>query len=286
MRYNANRRLKIGKGSINKTPEKILDFSPQRLYVVDLRFGQTVYVEMETESGAKSQASGIGRQMPIGFPTVASFLSSESCLLSPRILITSGPTREYLDPVRYLTNGSSGRMGSALAEAVLKRGGVPIIVSGQTSVVYPSEAEVHWVETTEQMLEWCLELFPHCVGVIGAAAPCDFQPLTFSEQKISKPKDGGGIVLQFSATPDILAALGNIKRPDQWSMAFALETENGTARALEKLRQKRCDYIVLNGPDAIGKDEAKFQVFDAAGTLRKVFCGSKRLLAEALLRLV
>jgi phosphopantothenoylcysteine decarboxylase/phosphopantothenate--cysteine ligase len=177
-------------------------------------------------------------------------------------------------------------MGSALAEAVRKQGGVPVIVSGPTAVAYLQEAEVHWVETTEQMLQRCLELFPHCTGVIGAAAPCDFQPAVFSEQKISKPKDGGGITFQLSETPDILAALGNIKHPDQWSVAFALETENGKHRALEKLKQKNCNFVVLNSPDSIGKHEASFQVFDATGEQRKEFTGSKRDFAEELLRLV
>lgn len=203
-----------------------------------------------------------------------------------RILITSGPTREYLDPVRYLTNSSSGRMGSALAEAVLKQGGMPVVVSGRTTVAYPAEAEVHWVETTEQMLQRCLELFPFCIGVIGAAAPCDFRPAFFSEQKISKPKDGNGITLQFAETPDILAALGKMKRSDQWSAAFALETEDGQMRALDKLNRKCCDFVVLNSPDAIDKDDAAFHVFDVTGKQRKVFTGSKRVFAEELLRLV
>jgi len=203
-----------------------------------------------------------------------------------RILITSGPTREYLDPVRYLTNSSSGRMGSALADAVLQRGHTPVIVSGRAVISYPAEAEVHWVETTEQMLQRCLELFPLCTGVIGAAAPCDFRPALFSEQKISKPKDGSGITLQFLETPDILAALGKIKRPDQWIIAFALETENGKTKALEKLKRKHCDFIVLNSPDSIDKDEASFQVFDIIGEQRKSFTGSKRIFAKELLRLV
>jgi len=203
-----------------------------------------------------------------------------------RILITSGPTREYLDPVRYLTNGSSGRMGTALAEAILQQGDMPVIVSGPVAVSYPSEAEVHWVETTEQMLQCCLELFPHCAGVIGAAAPCDFRPVSFSEQKISKPKAGGGITVQFAETPDILAALQRIKRLDQWSIAFALETTDGKHRALEKLKQKCCDFVVLNEPGAINRDEASFHVFDAVGELRSHFIGSKRVFAEELLRLV
>jgi len=201
------------------------------------------------------------------------------------ILITSGPTREYLDPVRYLTNGSSGRMGAALAEAVLQQGDIPIIVSGQVAISYPPEAEVHWVETTEQMLHRCLELFPRCAGVIGAAAPCDFSPVSFSEEKISKSKEGR-IMFQFSQTPDILAALGKIKRLGQWSVAFALETHDGWERALEKRKQKCCDFVVLNNPKSINQEEASFQVFDATGERRKSFTGSKRKFAEELLQLI
>jgi len=181
-------------------------------------------------------------------------------------------------------------MGAALAEAVLHQGSIAVVVSGPVAVSYPAGAEVHWVETTEQMLQRCLELFPHCSGVIGAAAPCDFRPVSFSQQKISKLKNGGGITIQLSETPDILAALGNIKRPDQWSVAFALETETqeteqGKHRALEKLRQKNCDLVVLNNPDSINKDEATFHIFDATGTQQKAFTGSKRVFAEELLRL-
>ena len=202
------------------------------------------------------------------------------------ILITSGPTREYLDPVRYLTNGSSGRMGFALAEAVLQQGDVPIVVSGHVTVDYPQGAAVHRVETTEQMLQRCLELFPQCAGVIGAAAPCDFRPVAFSEQKIVKPKDGSGIHLQLLETPDILAALGKIKRPDQWSVAFALETSGGKHRALEKLQRKLCNFVVLNSPDSIDSEEASFQVFDANGEQRTAFTGAKHIFAQALLQLV
>ena len=177
-------------------------------------------------------------------------------------------------------------MGSALAEAVLRQGGVPIVVSGQVTISYPTGTEVHWVETTEQMRQRCLELFPFCSGVIGAAAPCDFRPISFSEQKISKPKDGSGIAFQFAETPDILAALGKIKRPDQWSVAFALETEDGMHKALEKMKRKCCDFVVLDDPNTIGKDEASFQVFDISGELRTQFTGLKQFFAEELLRLV
>ncbi len=203
-----------------------------------------------------------------------------------RYLITSGPTREYLDPVRFLSNASSGRMGAALADAVLRCGGVPVVVSGPVSMDYPVGTEVHPVETTQEMLETGLRFFPECVGVIGAAAPCDFRPKMFSEQKLRKTKRHDSFSFDFVETPDILAAMGQIKQPNQWSIGFALETEQGLEHALEKLNRKKCDFIVLNSPASIDSDSASVQVFDAAGTLRVSFVGSKKTIARLLLDLV
>lgn len=203
----------------------------------------------------------------------------------PRILITSGPTREYLDPVRYLSNGSSGRMGAALALAVLKRGGSPVLVSGPVMLDYPEEAEIHQVETTDQMLGKCRELFGDCSGAIGAAAPCDYKPEHFSEQKLKKSKREDGLLLKLVETVDILASLGNVKRPDQWIVGFALETENGRDHALEKLNRKNCDFIVLNSPASIASESARLQVFDADGNLRLALDGSKESIAEKLIDL-
>src|SRR5688572_24073384 len=103
-----------------------------------------------------------------------------------RILITSGPTRQYLDPVRYLTNGSSGRMGKALAEAALALGHEVVIVSGPVIVDYPAAARVIPIVSTEELLEVCQREFPQCDGVIGAAAPCDYRPLRVETHKITK----------------------------------------------------------------------------------------------------
>jgi len=206
--------------------------------------------------------------------------------LTPRILITSGPTREYLDPVRFLTNASSGRMGMALAEAVLENGNVPVIVSGPVAQTYPKDAEVHCVETTEQMLRCCETLFPDCKGVIGAAAPCDFQPVQFSEQKLTKSNAATEFLLRLETTPDILATLGRMKRPDQWILGFALETQNGRKGALEKLRRKNCDLIVLNGPESIGREDVTVDVFDVRERHVASFAGTKRQIAAELVSLV
>ena len=181
----------------------------------------------------------------------------------PRILLTSGPTREYLDPVRYLTNASSGRMGAALAETAIDRGFEVVIVSGPVDIEYPPAARVVPVLTTEEMLDAAIAEFPTCDGVIGVAAPCDFRPVVFSDQKLKK--QGNGLQLDLVETPDILAALGRSKREGQWIVSFALETDDPRNRAIEKLKRKRADLIVLNGPAAIDAVETSVELIDPEG---------------------
>lgn len=182
-----------------------------------------------------------------------------------RILITSGPTRQYLDPVRYLSNASSGKMGAALAAAAIQMEHEVVIVSGPVSVEYPTEAEVIEVVSTDDMLTAALKYFPDCDGVIAVAAPCDFQPVKIETQKIKKT--GGAITLQLTETEDILSALGQMKNGSQWSVGFALETEDAQARARTKLKQKNCDLIVLNGASAINSDTNSVQVIGEDGTV-------------------
>ncbi len=131
-----------------------------------------------------------------------------------RILLTSGPTRQYLDPVRYLSNGSSGRMGKALAEAALEAGHEVVIVSGPVEVRYPQTAQVLPVVSTEEMLDFCLRLFPDCDGLIAAAAPCDYRPKVVAAEKIRKT--GGALDVQFVETPDIVARLAQLRRRNGW----------------------------------------------------------------------
>ncbi|MBN2217032.1 MAG: phosphopantothenoylcysteine decarboxylase [Pirellulales bacterium] len=200
-----------------------------------------------------------------------------------RILITSGPTRQYLDPVRYLSNASSGRMGSALAAAALAAGHEVIIVSGPVEVAYPPEAEVIRVTSTEQMLAACLGVFPACDGLIAAAAPCDYRPAELSTRKISK--DGNPLTIRLVETPDVVAALAADKGP-RWIVAFALETENHRARALEKLRRKRADLIVVNGPEAIDAAETRLEVLDSAGACLAAIEGGKSEVAGKLFQVI
>ena len=198
-----------------------------------------------------------------------------------RILITSGPTRQYLDPVRYLTNASSGRMGCALAEAALALGHEVIVVSGPVQVSYPDAAQVVHVISTEDMLDSCRRVFASCDGLIGAAAPCDYRPMRIAANKIAK--NGEPLTLHLVETPDIVATLGAAKAPHQWTVAFALETEDQRFRALVKLERKSCDLIVLNGPQAMDSAENAVELLDKSGEVVAAFEGSKELVARGIL---
>jgi len=200
-----------------------------------------------------------------------------------RILITSGPTRQYLDPVRYLTNGSSGRMGEALAEAALDAGHEVLIVSGPVEIRYPPAARVVPVVSTEEMLAACLDVFPQCAGLIAAAAPCDYRPKAVAAEKIRKT--GTALDVHLIETPDIVARLGLIKT-SQWMVAFALETSDQRMRAMQKLQRKKCDLIVANGPASMHAASAQVEVIDAQGQVLAAAEGSKRHVARAVFRVI
>jgi phosphopantothenoylcysteine decarboxylase/phosphopantothenate--cysteine ligase len=200
-----------------------------------------------------------------------------------RILITSGPTRQYLDPVRYLTNGSSGRMGLALTAAALAAGHQVVVVSGSVTIDYPAAAEVISVVSTEEMLSECLEVFPQCDGLIAVAAPCDYRPVQVARQKIKKT--GAHWLLELVETPDIVATLGKVKQ-SQWMVAFALESEDQRLRAMQKLERKSCDLIVVNGPAAMHATDTQVEVLDAAGQVLAAPQGAKSAVAEEIFRVI
>jgi phosphopantothenoylcysteine decarboxylase/phosphopantothenate--cysteine ligase len=201
-----------------------------------------------------------------------------------RVLVTSGSTREYIDPVRFLSNASSGKMGAAISFALLEFGFEPVVVSGFVGVSYPVGVEVYFVETTGEMLDKCVSIFGDCVGVIGAAAPCDYKPKNFSVQKIAKSESGVGLFIELEQTSDILGVLGGLKRSDQWSVGFALETERGKSNAMAKLRNKNCDFIVLNSPESINNDSATLQIFNPQEELIANLTGNKTEVAKKMIK--
>jgi phosphopantothenoylcysteine decarboxylase / phosphopantothenate---cysteine ligase len=201
-----------------------------------------------------------------------------------RILITSGPTRQYLDPVRYLTNASSGRMGAALAAAALDFGHEVVVVTGPVEVTYPRQLELIEVISTEEMLAACQGLFPDCDGAIGAAAPCDYRPRKMALQKIAKT--GEPLELELVETPDVVATLGRMKRPGQWLVGFALETEDHRFRAITKLEKKSCELMVLNGPEAMNSLTNCVEVLDRQGMVVESLSGPKEVVAVGIIRTI
>jgi len=200
-----------------------------------------------------------------------------------RILITSGPTRQYLDPVRYLTNASSGRMGSALAAAVLEAGHQVVLVSGPVQITYPENLELHWVTSTEEMLQKCNELFSRCDGMIGVAAPCDYRPEKIAPQKIAKT--GDPLQMKLMETEDIVAQMGK-QKGNRWVVGFALETEDPRLRALVKLEKKSCDLMVLNGVEAMHAETNSVEILEPSGGLIGTFQGKKEAVAANIFRVI
>ncbi len=201
-----------------------------------------------------------------------------------RILITSGPTRQYLDPVRYLTNASSGRMGGALAAAAIELGHQVVIVSGPVDITYPAEATVRSVVSTEEMFDVARAEFSECDGLIGAAAPCDYRPARVEPSKINKT--GDPLLLHLTETNDIVAALGSEKKSGQWLVGFALETEDHRLRALAKLERKSCDLMVSNGIEAMHSLNNRVEIIDASGVVLQSLDGPKEDVARGILAII
>jgi len=197
-----------------------------------------------------------------------------------RILITAGPTREYLDDVRYLSNASSGRMGYAIAEAVLAAGHEAVLVSGPVMLTPPPGSEVHPVETTAELHEACNRLFQDCDGAIATAAVCDYRPRARFPGKLAKT--GVSLELELVETADVLADLG-LQKGHRWLVGFALESDEfAHVNALRKLKHKNCDAIVLNRPTAIGSITNQIEIINPVGATVASFSGAKTDVAHEL----
>ena len=169
-------------------------------------------------------------------------LGAAQDLAGETVLVTAGPTREKIDPVRYLTNRSSGRMGYAIAEAALRRGARVLLVSGPTEIAAPGAAELTRVETAQEMLAAVLKLLPASTVVIKTAAVADFRPKAAAGQKIKRK---GEMTLELEPTTDILAEVAR-RKTTQVVVGFAAETENVLENARKKLASKSLDAIVVN----------------------------------------
>jgi len=163
---------------------------------------------------------------------------------------------------------------------VLAAGHDAVLVSGPTALAPPQGCEFHAVETTEEMYEACVRLFPGCSGVIGAAAVCDYRPRARLAGKIRKT--GKPVLLELVETPDILAELGRRKQ-NQFVVGFALESQDPHENALRKLKAKGCDAIALNHPDAIGSDSNRVELIDQSGRTAAAWHADKAEIARLLI---
>ncbi|MBU5254695.1 bifunctional phosphopantothenoylcysteine decarboxylase/phosphopantothenate--cysteine ligase CoaBC [Tissierella praeacuta] len=175
---------------------------------------------------------------------VDSFIKKD--LSEKKIVITAGPTMEPLDPVRYMTNHSSGKMGYSIAKEAVTRGAEVVLISGPTSITPPRGIELIKVKTTEDMLKAVDKYFHSCDVLIKSAAPVDYRPETVSSTKIKKKEnEKDELIIKYVKNPDIAAHFGKQKK-NQIMVGFAAETNNLDEYAMEKLKKKNLDFIVAN----------------------------------------
>ena len=199
-----------------------------------------------------------------------------------RFLITAGPTREYLDPVRFISNPSTGRMGLALARAALKRSHQVTLILGPVHARLPKKARIIHVQTTNQLARACFKHFPRTDCLIMSAAVCDYRPAKTSATKIKK--SSAPLPLKLIPTTDILAELGRRKK-HQLLIGFALETAQLRTRALAKLKKKHLDYIVANTPASLDSEKIDPIIISADGSTDELGAVSKLTLARKIIRL-
>ncbi|MCQ2212409.1 MAG: bifunctional phosphopantothenoylcysteine decarboxylase/phosphopantothenate--cysteine ligase CoaBC [Bacteroidaceae bacterium] len=196
--------------------------------------------------GRMEEPENIVAQLEAFFAQAEAEQSASQSMAGRKVLITAGPTYEKIDPVRFIGNYSSGKMGLAIAEECARRGAEVELVCGPVSATIPQHANIHRtdVESAQQMYEACMALYPSADAGILSAAVADFTPVTVADQKIKRT--GDDMVICLKPNPDIAKSLGAIKTDRQVLVGFALETNDEESNAQSKLQKKNFDFIVLN----------------------------------------
>jgi len=209
-------------------------------------FGNHIIEPAEGELASHLVGKGRMEEPDVILHTLEDFFAEKEDLQKKKIVITAGPTYEKIDPVRFIGNYSSGKMGFALAEACAERGADVILVTGPVSVetIHPNIQRVD-VESADEMYQAVVDIFPEVHAAILCAAVADYKPEFPKEEKIKK-ETTGETLLKLVPNKDIAATLGTIKKEDQLLVGFALETNNEEVNAMEKLKRKNLDFIVLN----------------------------------------
>lgn len=211
---------------------------------------ETGYVICYPEEGFLAEGySGIGRLARLEYIVQHLYKAvhpQKNSLEGKTVLISAGRTEEYLDPVRMITNRSTGRMGFALAWEAYSRGAKVILVHGPGDLTPPIDVEIHRVVSAQEMYDKVKKIFPQADIFISAAAVSDYQPQRYSESKIKKGQDF--LAIEMEKTHDILKEMSLLKKPHQHLVGFAVETDNSEENARLKLKNKKLDMVVLNDP--------------------------------------
>ncbi len=254
-----------------------------------LSYGNRLIAPQEGELASGLCGAGRMEEPKVIVEVLKNFFEKKNDLKGQKVLVSAGPTFEPIDPVRFIGNHSSGKMGYALAEELAERGAVVVLVSGPVSIKaqHPAIKTIK-VNTAAQMAEACLKEFPDCQIAIMAAAVADYSIETPAGQKIKK--QAGNLILELKPTTDILAELGNLKNENQFLTGFALETENETENAIKKLHNKNLDLIVLNSlKDAgagFGTDTNKVKMIGLNGAVNETQLLSKTSIAEEIVNMI
>lgn len=214
---------------------------------------------------------------------IEDFFSRRQALKGKNVLVTAGPTHEAIDPVRFIGNHSTGKMGYAIAESLANLGAHVTLVSGPTAMhTSHPQVSVKKVMSAEEMYEACVAVFPQTDIAVLAAAVADYRPTVKAGQKIKKKDEN--LTIELTKTRDIAASLGKIKQNNQVVVGFALETEHEQDNALKKLESKNFDMIVLNSLNdagaGFGHDTNKITLIDRSGAVRKFDLKSKKAVAR------
>jgi len=246
------------------------------------------HIVLDTEEGElASGLTGKGR-MPEPetlLEHVKSFFQKKNSLKGKTFLVTAGPTYEKIDPVRFIGNFSSGKMGYAIAEVLADRGASVILVSGPVYLPEPVSPNISLVQVTSalEMFDAVHNVFTNVDGAIFAAAVADYRPANFSNGKIKREKNTD-ISLNLVNNPDIAAEIGKQKRPHQITVGFALETSDMIENATQKLYAKNLDFIVLNSPNekgaGFGTDTNKITIIDKHNNIVRYELKTKKEVAE------
>lgn len=200
-----------------------------------------------------------------------------------KLLVSAGPTREYFDSVRFISNPSSGKMGYAIAREAARRGHEVTLISGPVALAPPKNVTFVSVTTAAEMARACKRAFRQANAAVMTAAVCDYRPVEPAKRKLAKKARAKRVLLE--PTEDIAAALGQ-RKGCRMLVAFAMEDHDAHCHAERKIAKKNCDLIVLNGPENVGGDEAIVELFTPTSGWSKPIRGSKSAIARQLVRII